>query len=69
MNLSSVRKGIVGLSSDVDYQIQLNSWLKDHHKVEKRIYTEEQKRDFREKMGKLRKLKTADLEAQATFNF
>lgn len=68
-NLSQVRKATVGLSPDVDYQLQLNSWLKDHHKIEKREYTEEERQAFREKMIKGRKLKKVDLRGQATFNF
>jgi hypothetical protein len=68
-NLSQVRKGTVGLSPDVSYEMQLNSWLKDHHKAKKREYTEEEKQAFREKMIKLRELKNIDLGGQATFNF
>jgi len=67
-NLSSVRKGIVGLNPDVDYQVQLNSWLKDHHKTEKQ-YTEEEKRTLIERLQKGRKLKKVNLKGQATFNF
>jgi len=68
-NLSQVRKATVGLSPDVNYKIQINSWLKDHHKAKKRRYTEEEKQAFREKMIKLRELKNIDLRGQATLNF
>lgn len=68
-NISQVRKATVGLSPDVSYEMQLNSWLKDHHKAKKREYTEEEKRSFREKMIKGRELKNIDLRGQGAFKF
>ncbi|GAI65877.1 unnamed protein product, partial [marine sediment metagenome] len=68
-NISQVRKGTVGLSPDVGYEMQLSSWLKDHHKAKKREYTEEERKAFREKMIKGRELKKVALRGQATFKF
>lgn len=68
-NLFQVRKATVGLSPDVNYDIQLKSWLKDHHKKEKREYSEEEKKIMIERLEKGRKLKETNLRGQATFNF